>query len=62
MSSERMARFGVFLFGHFHLLGPDGPVALTSKKHRALLAYLASTQSAAHSRDKLMGTSKNGLI
>src|SRR5690242_9609516 len=54
MSSERAARFDVSLFGRFQLMGPDGPVALTGRKHRALLAYLASTHPAAHGRDKLM--------
>jgi adenylate cyclase len=54
MSSERTARFSISLFGRFQLHGPDGPIALTSKKQRALLAYLASTHPAPHSRDKLM--------
>src|SRR5215831_11692518 len=62
MISERTARFGVFLFGHFQLLGPNGPVALPSKKHRALLAYLASTQPAPHSRDKLMTLLWGGYV
>src|SRR5215831_416161 len=62
MISERTARFGVFLFGHFQLFGPNGPVALTSKKHRALLAYLASSHPASHSRDKLMSLLWGGHV
>src|SRR5215472_14994641 len=62
MSSERTTRFSISLFGRFQLLGPAGPVALTSKKHRALLAYLASTHPAAHSRDKLMSLLWGGHV
>jgi adenylate cyclase len=54
MSSERTARFGIFLFGRFRLIGRDGPIQLTSKKHAALLAYLAATHPTAHGREKLM--------
>src|SRR5262245_510170 len=54
MSSERTARFGIFLFGRFQLIGRGGPIQLTSKKHAALLAYLAVTHPTAHSREKLM--------
>ncbi|HEY7084740.1 MAG TPA: BTAD domain-containing putative transcriptional regulator [Hyphomicrobiaceae bacterium] len=53
MSSERTARFGISLFGRFQLIGRGGPIGLTSKKHAALLAYLAATHPAAHSREKL---------
>src|SRR5262245_34062303 len=62
MSSERTTRFSIFLFGRFQLLGPTGPVALTSKKHRALLAYLASTHPAPHNRDKLMSLLWGGHV
>jgi DNA-binding SARP family transcriptional activator/TolB-like protein len=54
MSSQRTPRLSVSLFGRFELLGPDGPIALTSKKLTGLLAYLASTHPAPHSRERLM--------
>jgi hypothetical protein len=44
----------VSLFGGFALTGPDAPVALRSKKLAAMLAYLAATHPAPHSREKLM--------
>jgi hypothetical protein len=50
MSSERTARFTISLFGRFQLIGRGGPIELTSKKHAALLAYLAATHPGAHSR------------
>ncbi|HKD57716.1 MAG TPA: bacterial transcriptional activator domain-containing protein, partial [Hyphomicrobiaceae bacterium] len=54
MSSERTARFGIFLLGRFQLIGRGGPIQLTGKKHAALLAYLAATHPTAHGREKLM--------
>src|SRR5947209_2461564 len=54
MSSEHTPGLSVSLFGRLELMGPDGPIALTSKKLAGLLAYLASNHPAAHSREKLM--------
>jgi DNA-binding SARP family transcriptional activator len=54
MSSNRTSILSVSLFGRFELIGPDGPVVLTSKKLAGLLAYLASSHPAQHSREKLM--------
>src|SRR5215831_18924166 len=54
MTSERTARFAISLFGRFQLSGCNGPIELTSKKHAALLAYLAATHPTPHSREKLM--------
>src|SRR4051794_10578679 len=53
MSSEHTPRLSFSLFGRFELIGPDGPIALTSKKLAGLLAYLASSHPASHSREKL---------
>jgi DNA-binding SARP family transcriptional activator/TolB-like protein len=54
MSSKRTPTLNVSLFGRFEVIGPDGPVVLTSKKLAGLLAYLASTHPTPHSREKLM--------
>lgn len=49
-----MARVRLDLLGGFQLHGADGiPVALSSRKARALLAYLALARGRAQSRDKL---------
>ncbi|MBO0740348.1 MAG: hypothetical protein J2P51_02835 [Hyphomicrobiaceae bacterium] len=62
MSSERTARFDISLFGRFRLTGASGPIQLTSKKHAALLAYLAATHPTAHSREKLMALLWGGYM
>src|SRR5215510_3646468 len=46
--------FQLSLLGRFELIGPDGPIDLTSRKLAALLAFLACSAPQAHSRDKLM--------
>src|SRR5262245_26588507 len=46
--------FQLSVLGRFELIGPDGPIDLTSKKLAALLVFLACTAPQAHSRDKLM--------
>jgi len=46
--------FQLSLLGRFELIGPDGPIDLTSGKLAALLAFLACSAPQAHSRDKLM--------
>ena len=38
----------------FELIGPEGPIDLTSKKLAGLLAFLACTAPEPHNRDKLM--------
>src|SRR5262245_10522687 len=46
--------FQLSMLGRFELIGPDGPIDLTSKMLAALLAFLACTAPQAHARDKLM--------
>jgi TolB-like protein len=48
------AAFQLSLLGRFELIGPDGPIDLTSKKLAALLGFLACTAPQPHSRDRLM--------
>jgi DNA-binding SARP family transcriptional activator len=44
----------LFLLGRFEARGVDGPMRLSSKKMRALLAYLACGNGEAHARSTLM--------
>jgi TolB-like protein/two-component SAPR family response regulator len=46
--------FTLLLFGRFEAAGPNGPIELNSKKLAALLAYLARTAPASHTRAELM--------
>ena len=55
MSNGPPPRYKLSLLGSFALSGPDGSVALSSKKLVGLLAYLALTGPAPQSRDKLVG-------
>src|SRR5262245_56364655 len=48
------AKFRLSLLGRFELVGPDGPVALSSRKLVALLAFLACAAPQPVGRDKLM--------
>ena len=53
MDSECTPKLSVSLFGRFELRDAAGPIALASKKLAGLLAYLASTHPAPHSRENL---------
>jgi TolB-like protein/Flp pilus assembly protein TadD len=46
--------FQLSVLGRFELSGPDGSIALASRKLAALLAFLACTAPQAHGRDRLM--------
>ena len=46
--------FQLSVLGRFELIGPEGPIDLTSKKLAGLLAFLACTAPEPHNRDKLM--------
>ena len=54
MDTVPTPKYQVSLLGRFELSGPDGPIALTSKKLAALLAFLACSAPESHSRDQIM--------